>query len=67
MGRFALLVIPNHQDPEDAQACPFALNNEQPMSWQWLNTVNRVNTQVKKVRRAALGDVTAMLMPLPWL
>ncbi|KAI5450794.1 tRNA splicing endonuclease subunit sen2 [Naganishia albida] len=45
---FALLVIPNHQDPENAQACPFALNNEQPMSWQWLNTVNRVNTQVKK-------------------
>jgi hypothetical protein len=21
------------------------------MTWQWLNTVNRVNTQVKKVRR----------------
>ena len=48
--RFALLVIPHHQDPQDAADCPFALNNEQPMSWQWLNTVNRVNTQVKKVR-----------------
>ncbi|KAJ9128059.1 hypothetical protein QFC24_000350 [Naganishia onofrii] len=46
---FALLVIPHHQDPQDAKSCPFALNNEQPMSWQWLNTVNRVNTQVKKV------------------
>ncbi|GHJ85418.1 hypothetical protein NliqN6_1820 [Naganishia liquefaciens] len=45
---FALLVIPHHLDPEDASVCPFALNNEQPMSWQWLNTVNRVNTQVKK-------------------
>lgn len=48
--RFALLVMPQFMDPKDEESCPFNLPNKKPMSWQWLNTVNRVNTQVKKVR-----------------
>ncbi len=47
--RFALLVMPEFLDPKDEESCPFILPNKKPMSWQWLNTVNRVNTQVKKV------------------
>jgi hypothetical protein len=31
------------------------------MTWQWLNTVNRVNTQVKKVRPAVSGGSCCFL------
>ena len=31
------------------------------MSWQWLNTVNRVNTQVKKVRSSCAGMFILLL------
>jgi len=49
--RFALLVIPHFACEDQAEARPFALPNDGAMTWQWLNTVNRVNTQVKKVSR----------------
>jgi hypothetical protein len=58
-------------DPEDEENCPFNLPNKKPMSWQWLNTVNRVNTQVKKVRafrccswRITGTELTTTVMPL---
>lgn len=46
---FALLILPHWEDAEDAQTCPYSISNADPMTWQWLNTVNRVNTTVKKV------------------
>ncbi len=42
---------------EDRESCPFILPNSEPMTWQWLNTVNRVNTQVKKVSALVLSSV----------
>lgn len=50
--RFALLVIPHYANESREGDRPFALPNEGAMTWQWLNTVNRVNTQVKKVSPA---------------
>lgn len=47
--RFALLVIPHFASNREVESRPFALPNDGAMTWQWLNTVNRVNTQVKKV------------------
>lgn len=47
--RFAVLVMPHYADQVEASKSPFVLPNDGAMTWQWLNTVNRVNTQVKKV------------------
>lgn len=48
--RFAIVVIPVYEDPEDQKTSPFDLNAE-PYTWTWLSTINRVNSQVQKVRR----------------
>ena len=47
--RFALVVCPVYEDPEDAERSPFKLENVSPFSWSWLSTINRVNSQVQKV------------------
>ena len=48
--RFAIVVIPVYEDPADQQSSPFNLPNANTFSWTWLSTVNRVNSQVQKVR-----------------
>ena len=47
--RFAVVVLPVYEDPEDQKTSPFNLNNADPFSWTWLSTINRVNSQVQKV------------------
>ena len=47
--RFAMVLIPVYEDPEDAKSSPFKLPNAEPFTWQWLSTINRVNSQVQKV------------------
>lgn len=47
--RFAIVVIPVYEDPEDQKSSPFELNNAEPFTWSWLSTINRVNSQVQKV------------------
>ena len=47
--RFAMVLIPVYEDPDDAKSSPFALSNVEPFTWQWLSTINRVNSQVQKV------------------
>lgn len=44
------MVIPHYANKTLEASKPFILANDEPMSWQWLNTVNRVNSQVKKVK-----------------
>lgn len=56
--RFAVVVIPNYVDPEDAKTNPFRstfasdqlAEGEIKNSWRWFNTINRVCSGVKKVR-----------------
>ncbi|KAH9967315.1 hypothetical protein BC827DRAFT_1173172 [Russula dissimulans] len=45
---FAIVLIPVYEDPDDAKSSPFALSNLEPFTWQWLSTINRVNSQVQK-------------------
>ncbi|KAF8630749.1 hypothetical protein AX17_005344 [Amanita inopinata Kibby_2008] len=45
---FAIVVIPNYEDPEDQASSPFNLQNTEPFTWSWLSTINRVNSQVQK-------------------
>ncbi|KAI0788795.1 hypothetical protein C8Q75DRAFT_719501 [Abortiporus biennis] len=45
---FAIMVIPVYEDPADQENSPFQLENSDPMSWTWLSTINRVNSQVQK-------------------
>jgi len=45
---FAMVLIPVYEDPEDAKSSPFKLANAEPFTWQWLGTINRVNSQVQK-------------------
>ena len=47
--RFALVLIPVYEDPGDAADAPYTLQNAEPFTWQWLSTINRVNSQVQKV------------------
>jgi hypothetical protein len=44
-----MVLIPVYEDPADAESSPFALPNTDPFTWQWLSTINRVNSQVQKV------------------
>jgi tRNA-splicing endonuclease subunit Sen2 len=53
LNRFALVVVPVYEDEEDQKASPFNLPNSSPFSWSWLSTINRVNSQVQKVRDLA--------------
>ncbi|KAI0044518.1 hypothetical protein FA95DRAFT_252450 [Auriscalpium vulgare] len=45
---FSMMLIPVYEDPEDEKSSPFNLPNAAPFTWQWLSTVNRVNSQVQK-------------------
>ncbi|KAA1468778.1 hypothetical protein DENSPDRAFT_794957 [Dentipellis sp. KUC8613] len=45
---FAMVVIPVYEDSEDEKTSPFRLQNVSPFTWQWLSTINRVNSQVQK-------------------
>ncbi|KAI0060932.1 tRNA-intron endonuclease catalytic domain-like protein [Artomyces pyxidatus] len=45
---FAMLLVPSYEDPEDAKTSPYNLPNVGPFTWQWLSTINRVNSQVQK-------------------
>jgi hypothetical protein len=45
-----MVLIPVYEDPEDVESSPFAISNVEPFTWQWLSTINRVNSQVQKVR-----------------
>lgn len=48
---FSIVVVPVYEDNEDEKTSPWELSNVQPWSWSWLNTLNRVNSQVQKVCR----------------
>ena len=57
--RFAVLVIPVYEDPSDEASSPFGQHaNGNERSWVWFSSLNRVNTQVLKVRWA--GCVAAI-------
>ncbi|KAI9464163.1 hypothetical protein HD554DRAFT_2026547 [Boletus coccyginus] len=45
---FAIVVCPVYEDDADRDGSPFDLNNASPLSWSWLSTINRVNSQVQK-------------------
>jgi tRNA-splicing endonuclease subunit Sen2 len=45
---FAMVLIPVYEDPDDVKSSPFAISNLEPFTWQWLSTINRVNSQVQK-------------------
>ncbi|WFD44472.1 tRNA-intron lyase [Malassezia psittaci] len=46
---FAVLVIPEYEDQQDADECPFPQHhNAGDKSWVWFSMVNRVNSQVQK-------------------
>jgi hypothetical protein len=45
--RFAVVVCPVYEDPDDQQDSQ--MQNSTPFGWSWLSTVNRVNSQVMKV------------------
>lgn len=57
------MLIPVYEDEEDKTSSPFSLPNVEPFTWQWLSTVNRVNSQVQKVR-VLLSFVVAEPMKL---
>lgn len=44
-----MVLIPVYEDPNDIKSSPFALSELEPFTWQWLSTINRVNSQVQKV------------------
>ncbi|TFY80459.1 hypothetical protein EWM64_g3551 [Hericium alpestre] len=68
---FAMVVIPIYEDPDDEKTSPYALQNVSPFSWQWLSTINRVNSQVQKtlilcyVTIPAASRVTPELLASP--
>lgn len=50
-----MVVIPVYEVPADQESSPFNLPNANTFSWTWLSTVNRVNSQVQKVRTRRLA------------
>ncbi|KAF9511378.1 hypothetical protein BS47DRAFT_1346894 [Hydnum rufescens UP504] len=57
---FSLVVCPTYEDPGDEQSSPFDLPNTKPISWSWLSTLNRVNTQVRKSLMLVYVTIPAM-------
>ena len=55
-----MVLIPVYEDPDDAKSSPFALSNVEPFTWQWLSTINRVNSQVQKVCLGCFLRLVAM-------
>jgi tRNA-splicing endonuclease subunit Sen2 len=47
---FAIVVVPSYSNPDDKVSSPYNQPNVDPLSWQWLSTLNRANSQVMKVR-----------------
>lgn len=48
---FAVLVVPEYEEDADKHSSPFAPHhNEGTKDWVWFSMLNRVNTQVQKVR-----------------
>lgn len=47
---FSIVIVPVYEDDEDEKGSPWEHQNTKPWSWSWLSTLNRVNTQVQKVR-----------------
>ncbi|PFH51048.1 hypothetical protein AMATHDRAFT_143567 [Amanita thiersii Skay4041] len=45
---FAIIICPIYEDPDDQACSPFTLQNTEPLTWSWLSTINRVNSQVQK-------------------
>jgi tRNA-splicing endonuclease subunit Sen2 len=39
-----------YEDPADQAASTLDLHHASPFAWSWVSTINRVNTQVYKVR-----------------
>ncbi|KAI0322573.1 tRNA-intron endonuclease [Amylostereum chailletii] len=56
---FAFVLMPVYEDPQDAQDTPFNLQNADPFTWQWLSTINRVNSQVQKTLVLAYVTIPA--------
>lgn len=58
-------MIPVYEDPADKEDSPFNLPNSDTFSWTWLSTVNRVNSQVQKVRCRLSAAASALLTRYP--
>lgn len=58
--RFAIVIVPVYEDPEDEASSPFAKHPAQgDRDWVWFSTMNRVQTQVLKVSaRRARGQLS---------
>ncbi|EIM80475.1 uncharacterized protein STEHIDRAFT_68228 [Stereum hirsutum FP-91666 SS1] len=56
---FAFVLMPVYEDEEDKTSSPFSLPNVEPFTWQWLSTVNRVNSQVQKTLILAYVTIPA--------
>lgn len=54
---FAVVVCPTYEDEADKRTSPFKLHNTDELSWQWLNTINRVNSQAKKTLILAYVEI----------
>lgn len=50
------MICPVYENPEEEELSPFDLPNTKPFTWSWLSTLNRSNTQVRKV--SSQGSVT---------
>ncbi|KAF9648898.1 hypothetical protein BDM02DRAFT_2032033 [Thelephora ganbajun] len=46
---FALVICPVYEDPADSDSSTLCFRSTQNISWSWLSTVNRVNSQVMKM------------------
>ncbi|EIM19773.1 hypothetical protein WALSEDRAFT_70304 [Wallemia mellicola CBS 633.66] len=54
---FAVVICPTYEDEADKSTSPFKLHNTDELSWQWLNTINRVNSQAKKTLILAYVEI----------
>lgn len=55
-----------YSNPADKASSPYELENSGPIDWAWLSTINRVNSQVKKVRhRSDAREIILMLTRPP--
>jgi len=45
---FALVICPTYEDPADGDAPESCFQGTRNISWSWLSTINRVNSQVMK-------------------
>ncbi|PVG03155.1 hypothetical protein CPB86DRAFT_749246 [Serendipita vermifera] len=45
---FAVIIVPSYSNPKDKTLSPYNQANVEPLSWQWLSTLSRANSQVMK-------------------